>query len=203
MTGVDAPPSEDLRPGLLTRFLHRQRVGAALPYLRGNVLDHGCGPYSLAAYVAPEKYLGMDIDERCLVLAGERHPAHRFVTEVPNGARYDTVASLAVIEHMPDPTAYLRLLASFLGRGGRIVLTTPHPRRRRVYELGAKLRLFSPRASEEHGRLLDRREIGECAEAAGLRLSHYRTFLAGANQLAVLEATAANASGRGGLSGAD
>jgi hypothetical protein len=55
-----------------------------------------------------------------------------------------------------------------------------------VYELGAKLRLFSPRASEEHGRLLDRHELDERAQAAGLRLSHYRTFLAGANQLAVL-----------------
>jgi 2-polyprenyl-3-methyl-5-hydroxy-6-metoxy-1,4-benzoquinol methylase len=203
MTGMGAPTSEGLRPGLLTRFLHRRRVGAALPHLRGNVLDHGCGPYSLAAYVAPEKYLGMDIDERCLALAGERHPAHRFVTAVPNDGRYDTVASLAVIEHMPDPAAYLRQLASFLGPNGRIVLTTPHPRRKRVYELGAKLRLFSPRASEEHGRLLDRQEIAGCAGSAGLRLSHYRTFLAGANQLAVLEATAATASGRGGLSGAD
>jgi 2-polyprenyl-3-methyl-5-hydroxy-6-metoxy-1,4-benzoquinol methylase len=172
--------------GLLTPFLYRQRVRAVLPYLRGSVLDHGCGVYSLASQVAPENYLGVDIDEDALAAVRSRHPSHRFATDVPDEAEYDTVASLAVIEHVADPTAYLRHLSGFLGQGGWIVLTTPHPRMERVYGLGAKLQLFSARASEEHEHFLARREIDRCAERAGLRLSHYQTFLGGANQLAVL-----------------
>jgi 2-polyprenyl-3-methyl-5-hydroxy-6-metoxy-1,4-benzoquinol methylase len=172
--------------GLLTPFLYRQRVRAVVTYLRGSVLDHGCGVYSLASRVAPENYLGVDIDEAALAVARSRHPSHRFATAVPQDAEYDTVASLAVIEHVADPTAYLRHLSRFLARGGQIVLTTPHPRMEGVYGLGAKLRLFSARASEEHEHLLDRRELDRCAERAGLRLSHYQTFLGGGNQLAVL-----------------
>jgi 2-polyprenyl-3-methyl-5-hydroxy-6-metoxy-1,4-benzoquinol methylase len=185
---VETAMSGNSDRGVLTPFLYRQRIRAALPHLRGSVLDHGCGVYSLAPQVAPEDYLGVDIDEPSLAVARNRHPSHRFANEVPDGSRYDTVASLAVIEHVPDPVAYLRRLSSFLGQGGRIVLTTPHPRMERFYTVGAKLRVFSPRASEEHEHFLDRRELDRCAERAGLRLSHYKTFLAGANQLAVLVA---------------
>jgi 2-polyprenyl-3-methyl-5-hydroxy-6-metoxy-1,4-benzoquinol methylase len=172
--------------GVLTPFLYRQRVRAVLPHLRGTVLDHGCGVYSLAPRVPPENYLGVDIDEDSLAMAKDRHPSHRFAKEVPDGAHYDTVASLAVIEHVPDPAAYLGHISRFLGPGGRIVLTTPHPRVERLYGLGARLRLFSPLASEEHEHFLDRAELGRCAERAGLRASYYQTFLGGANQLAVL-----------------
>ena len=182
----DRPAARGQGRGILTPFLYRRRVRAVLPHLRGSVLDHGCGVYSLAARVPPERYVGMDVDEDSLAVARSRHPLHRFANEVPDGTHYDTVASMAVIEHVADPTAYLRHLSRFLGRGSRIVLTTPHPRMERVYRLGAKVRLFSPRASEEHEHLLDPRELERCAERAGLRVSHYQTFLGGANQLAVL-----------------
>jgi 2-polyprenyl-6-hydroxyphenyl methylase/3-demethylubiquinone-9 3-methyltransferase len=172
--------------GFLTPFLYRRRVRAVLPHLRGSVLDHGCGVFSLAPRVSPQEYLGFDVDEECLATARHRHPSHRFTGDVPEGTRYDTVASMAVIEHVPDPAAYLRELTRFLGHGSRIVLTTPHPRMERVYSLGAKLRLFSSRASEEHEHLLDPRELERAAERAGLEVVHYETFLAGANQLAVL-----------------
>ena len=42
-------------------------------------------------------------------------------------ARFDTIVSLAVIEHAPDPKGFLMELAGRLEKGGRIVLTTPHP----------------------------------------------------------------------------
>lgn len=182
----DRPAARGQGSGVLTPFLYRQRVRAVLPHVRGSVLDHGCGVYSLAARVPPEKYLGVDVDEDSLAVARSRHPLHRFASEVPDEAKYDTVASMAVIEHVPDPASYLRHLGGFLGPGGRIVLTTPHPRMERLYTWGAKLRLFSPLASEEHEHLLDPRELERCAERAGLRVAHYRTFLGGANQLAVL-----------------
>jgi 2-polyprenyl-3-methyl-5-hydroxy-6-metoxy-1,4-benzoquinol methylase len=188
LAGRDQPAARGEGSGILTPFLYRQRVRAVLPHVRGVVLDHGCGVYSLAASVPPESYLGVDIDDESLAVARRRHPQHRFEKEVPEGARYDTVASMAVIEHVSDPADYLRHLSGFLGDGGRIVLTTPHPRMERVYAWGAKARLFSPRASEEHEHLLAPRALEACAERAGLRVAHYQTFLGGANQLAVLVA---------------
>jgi 2-polyprenyl-3-methyl-5-hydroxy-6-metoxy-1,4-benzoquinol methylase len=172
--------------GFLTPFLYRRRVRAVLPHLRGTVLDHGCGVFSLAPRVPPEEYLGVDVDDDCLATARSRHPSHTFAKDVPEGVRYDTVASMAVIEHVPDPAAYLRQLTRFLGQGSRIVLTTPHPRMERVYSLGAKLRLFSLRADQEHEHLLGSEELERAARRAGLEVVHYETFLAGANQLAVL-----------------
>lgn len=184
--------SGDADRGFLTPFLHKQRVRAVLPHLRGTVLDHGCGVFSLADRVPPEEYLGVDVDDDSLETVQRRHPTHTFTRAVPEGTRYDTVASMAVIEHVPDPADYLRQLKQFLGPGSRIVLTTPHPRMERVYSLGAKARLFSPRASEEHEQLLDPRELERHAERAGLQIVHYETFLAGANQLAVLASAEPN-----------
>jgi 2-polyprenyl-3-methyl-5-hydroxy-6-metoxy-1,4-benzoquinol methylase len=178
--------SGDAAPGLLTPFLIRRRARAALPHLHGTVLDHGCGPGGLADVVPAERYLGYDPDPAILEVAYRSHPDHCFVGELAATPTFDTVASLAVIEHVPDPAAHLRELASHLQDGGRIVLSTPSPASRRVYTLGARLGVFSSRASEEHT-YLGRPELEQAASAAGLRVASYTTFMAGANQLAVLE----------------
>lgn len=96
----------------------------------------------------PENYLGVDIDETFFALARERHPLHRFSGQVPSDTHYDTVASLAVIEHVPDPAAYLKDLSRLLRRRRPRRLESAAPPQESVYEAGAKLRLFSARASE-------------------------------------------------------
>ena len=173
-------------PGFLTPFLARMRVRAALPHVRGSVLDHGCGFGALAPYVPPARYLGFDINEGSLEDARARNPSHRFTSELPVDTTFDTVVSMAVIEHVDDPAAYLRGLTAFVGDGGRVVLTTPRPSWNGVYALGARLGLFSVTANEEH-RLLGKAALTEASLTAGLRIVHFETFLAGANQLAVLE----------------
>jgi len=180
--------------GLFSAFLRRRRVEAAVPHLRGRVLDYGCASGVLADFVDPSDYLGVDIDPEVVELARRRHPRHAFdLAGEPICGRFDTIVSLAVIEHVENPAGFLAGAAALLAPGGSIVLTTPHPRFRGVHDLGARLGLFSRAASEEHQKLLDGRAMRRLAFACGLDITGYRRFLFGANQLFVLRPKAADA----------
>ena len=175
--------------GLLSPFLRRRRIAAVRPLLRGRVLDIGCGSGALAQYVEPENYLGVERDTDSLAVAKRDYPQHRFIPELTgeDAARFDTVVTLAVIEHVPDPVAFLVELAGRLSPddAARILCTTPHPSLDGVYDIGARIGLFSHHAHEEHEELFDRKKLADVGHQAGLDLVSYRRFLFGANQLAV------------------
>jgi SAM-dependent methyltransferase len=178
--------------GILSPFLRGCRLRAARPFIDGGrVLDMGCGTGSLADVVGPQQYLGVDMDAETVRLARRRHPEHTFLTldEFHDGRPlpgFDVIVALAVIEHVPDPGGWLARLTAHLNRGGRIVLTTPHPAWHRVHDLGAAVGLFSREAAEEHQALLDEPTLSELAARAGLERIHSRRFLLGANQLLIL-----------------
>ncbi|MFH1091929.1 MAG: methyltransferase type 11, partial [Pseudomonadota bacterium] len=77
-------------------------------------------------------------------------------------------------------------LYSNLSPGGRIIITTPHPFGGFVLDLGARLRLFSRQAQDEHERLYDREAIEKLAGGTNLVLEIYKRFLFGFNQLFIL-----------------
>jgi len=178
--------------GLFSPFLRRRRLAASAAWLgSGPVLDVGCGTGALAHLVHPENYVGIDTDEDSLIEARRSHPEHRFEDAAaflarPRDRAFDTVIALAVIEHVPEPAAWLGRLAPLLAEDGRVVLTTPHPLFRRVHECGAMLGLFSREAMHEHETLLNFRQLRDTADKAGLEIVHYRRFLCGANQLFIL-----------------
>lgn len=171
--------------GALSGWLARARLQAARPYLAGNVLDFACGHGQLAQFCDPASYLGFDIDSRKIGVARQYFPGYRFEAALPASGRFDTVAALAFIEHVaPEP--YLRQFAGLLRPGGRIVLTTPHPSYEWLHTSGARLRIFSAAAHEDHEDLLSRERMAHLADSVSLRLVTSRRFLFGANQLFVL-----------------
>lgn len=174
--------------GLLSPFLRARRIKAARPYLAGRVLDVGCGSGSLAGYVAPADYVGLDIDAASIELARASHPDHTFMLSqnLPDDA-FDTVVALAIIEHVAEPVDFLTRLGGRLSgsSNARVVCTTPHPRMDWIHTIGARVGIFSRSASDEHEELLDRGRLDEVGRASGLRLIHYERFLLGANQLAI------------------
>jgi 2-polyprenyl-3-methyl-5-hydroxy-6-metoxy-1,4-benzoquinol methylase len=171
--------------GALSGWLARARLRAARPYLGGHVLDFACGHGQLAQFCDPASYLGFDIDSRKIGIARQHFPDYRFETTLSAGERFDTVAALALIEHV-EPEAYLRQFAGLLQPGGRIVLTTPHPAYEWAHTLGARLHIFSWAAHDDHEELLSPERMAELADSVSLRLVKSRRFLFGANQLFVL-----------------
>jgi 2-polyprenyl-3-methyl-5-hydroxy-6-metoxy-1,4-benzoquinol methylase len=181
-------PQLDDNAGLLTGYLARRRYAAARPHLRGRVLDVACASGALTEWCQPDSYIGVDIDERSIEIARERYPKFRFETELPFEETFDTIAVLALIEHLTKPAEFLIDLQPMLRPDGLIVLTTPHPRLEWAHDLGAKVHLFSREAQEEHETLIDRRRMDQLALDAGLEVFHFDRFLFGANQLFLLRA---------------
>ena len=175
--------------GLLSPFLRKQRIKAAAPHVKGRVLDVGCGTGSLSELVPASSYLGVDIDPDAILQAAQRFPTHRFQSQLPSrDERFNTVVSLAVIEHVPDPVEFIKTLAGYLDTedGARIVITTPHPSVEWIHDIGSSIGLFSRHANEEHEDLLDERRMREKSAEAGLLVQSYSRFLFGANQMIIL-----------------
>ncbi len=172
--------------GVFSPLLRARRIRAAVPFLRGEVLDFGCGAGALAAWVRPEDYWGVDRDCGVLQVARSQFPRHRFSTTLPEGHVFETVAALAVVEHLPNPVSWLRLMRRLLAPGGRVVITTPHPAFRLFHEAGAWAGLFSREATAEHKAFFGRADLAELASRSGFRVARYARFLFGANQFAVL-----------------
>lgn len=178
--------------GLLSPYLRWRRMRAVLPYIRGRVLDVGCGSGVLAGFVSPERYLGIDLDEESLNRARLKFPIHFFTSRFPapeEQDKFDVVAALAVIEHVTAPGDFLRILSLYLNHNpsSLLLLTTPHPLGEWIHGVGASLGLFSRHANEEHEELLDRKRLEIYAKYAGLNLVHYKRFLVGMNQLVILQ----------------
>ncbi|MFW5768146.1 MAG: class I SAM-dependent methyltransferase [Bacteroidota bacterium] len=175
--------------GLLSPFLRKLRIRAAAPYIYGRVLDVGCGSGELASIVTEENYCGFDIDGESIALAVKKYPTHDFVnTEPPKNQSFDTIVSLAVIEHVSDPVDFLSHWSRYLknSNGCKFVLTTPHPSIETIHTIGAKCGLFSKHGSEEHEELIDYERMQKISKKAGLKIIVFKKFLLGMNQLFVL-----------------
>jgi 2-polyprenyl-3-methyl-5-hydroxy-6-metoxy-1,4-benzoquinol methylase len=176
--------------GLLSPILRWRRFSAARPYVKGRVLDIGCGVGHLSRDFPSNSYIGIDSDPESIEVARSNNPGKSFALlsqfdEAVKG-QFDTIVCLAVIEHVDQPIEFLEKLRPFLARNGQIVLTTPNPRFDHLHGIGAKLGLFTQEAHDEHQSLMDRMGILRNAQAAELSIDVYKRFLLGANQLAVL-----------------
>lgn len=182
--------------GLLSGWLIDARTQTAAAWVTGeSVLDLGCNIADLARAIPPNvDYVGVEVVPEIAALARALHPDRRFLSfdiEAPWPAAvteraFDHVALLAVLEHLKRPGDVLRQAAAVLRPGGTVIATTPHPRARWVHATGARLRLFSRDADEEHEAFLGQVDLAVLARDAGLSLAVYRTFLLGLNQLAVM-----------------
>jgi SAM-dependent methyltransferase len=136
------------RPGRENVYGHRKRlefIAARLDELRasnGNaplrVLDFGCGTGVMITRPLARlghDLTGLDIDEvsirRAMRLnAGPafdnlHYVAGRLETQ-PWEERFDAVVASEVLEHIPDPAAFIGILARCLKRDGLLILTVPN-----------------------------------------------------------------------------
>jgi 2-polyprenyl-3-methyl-5-hydroxy-6-metoxy-1,4-benzoquinol methylase len=177
---------------LFTRLLLERRLAAVRPYLRGDVLDLGCGGGELIRCLRPgQAYTGVDWRSEAVRQLQTRFPQHTFLrrdfdTEpLALPQQYDTVVLLAVIEHLQQPERLFGQLRDLLRPDGRVVMTSPSGWGNWVHGLGARFGLFSREAAAEHHTIFTRQTLGNIIEPFGLALTRYRRFLWGGNQLFV------------------
>jgi len=174
--------------GLLSPFLRRMRINAVRCHIRGRILDIGCGSGELSRLVKPDEYFGFDIDLESLCLAKNKFPEYCFTNdEPPQKMKFDTLVSLAVIEHASDPVRFLFRWAKYLDNiNSRFVLTTPHPYAEKIHTPGSRIGLFSRQGHEEHQQLIDPQRMEKIAMEAGMQVKIFKPFLFGMNQLFIL-----------------
>lgn len=125
-----------------------RHVGLFSRYLKGRVLDIGCGRGAMKRYVSGE-YHGVDICEKCgeYVENFKCIDASREKLPYENGY-FDTVLMLSVLEHVENFIAMTEEAGRVLKKGGHVVIVVPNPRH--ILYNGAVLRRFSLSQNEQH-----------------------------------------------------
>ena len=135
-------------------YLMNWRVRAVLPYLRGDVLDIGCGANELLttykAHHGECRAVGIDV-----------YPWAGVDQVVPNSAvlpfddeAFDTVCCIAALNHIPERVRVLREARRVLRPKGHLVLTMLPPGISRVWHF-----LRSPWDADQHERGMEEGEI--------------------------------------------
>ncbi len=101
----------------------------AKKYTCGNILDMGCGskPYSDIYSNINGKYTGIDLPVSESANKEEKKAdVHGSVLELPfKSNSFDTVISLQVLEHVPEPQKMLKEAYRVLKKNGHLILTAP------------------------------------------------------------------------------
>ena len=180
---------------LLSPFLSERRLAAVAPFLRGDVVDLGCGGAAVVARLKPgQAYVGVDWRAAAIQQLCSRYPQHQFFQRdldtqpLALPRRFDTVLMLAVIEHLRRPEHLFAQLRGLLNPGGQVVMTSPSRWGNWLHGLGARAGVFSRVAAGEHYLIFSRARLAAMVRPHGLDLVHYRSFLLGGNQLFVCQA---------------
>ncbi len=176
-------PSGPMRP------LHRMnplRIGwitARLP-ARGTLLDVGCGAGIAAEALARAGFAVTGIDASAEAIAAARaHAADQGLSidylagEISalraQGRRFAAVTALEVIEHVPDPAAFVAELAALLEPGGRLFVSTINRTLRSlaVAKIGAEyVARVLPAGTHDWRRFVPPEALAGYARSAGLRV---------------------------------
>ena len=177
---------------LLTPWLHQKRTEIIIPFVKGDILDIGCGSADIANIEGIEKYYGIELDMGHVETLKNKYPEHSFfqmnldVDEFPDKrCKFDTIAMIAVIEHLKNPDKILSQIPSLLKEEGWLVITTPSPLGDRIHKIGAMLGLTAIEAVEDHESIYGLSQIKELLNRNGLEVCAYIKFIVGFNQLVV------------------
>jgi 2-polyprenyl-6-hydroxyphenyl methylase/3-demethylubiquinone-9 3-methyltransferase len=175
----ESRPLHDLNPVRLGY------IAARVPLRGAQALDIGCGGGLLSEALARAGAVVTAIDLAPAVLEVARLHLHESGLEVDYRetsaealahvmpGRFDLVACMELLEHVPDPASVIGAAATLLRPGGRLFLSTLNrtPRAFGAAIVGAEY-VFNllPRGTHHYAQFLRPSEIGRAVRAAGLEL---------------------------------
>lgn len=183
----------------LDRWLQWERVRRVAPYAGAGsrLLDIGCADGVLFRSLDEKLSAGVGID---LDPVPPSTPKYRYVqgpfpSAVPAGERFDVVAALAVVEHIPEPEQRAFAVACFglMRDGGCLVLTIPSPRVDGLLHALKAIRVLDGMADHQHFGFKPERAIGTFRDA-GFALERRSTFQLGLNNLFIFRKPSQGAS---------
>jgi 2-polyprenyl-3-methyl-5-hydroxy-6-metoxy-1,4-benzoquinol methylase len=152
-----------------------QKRRARLMFLGGEspatLADIGCGDGGFLRSMADRGWqvTGVDFDAAAVAFARGRGLDVTLGTAeslLKGGRRFDVVTASHVIEHLPDPEAFLFQCRSLLRPGGKIVIKTPNSASFGHHRYGRDWRGLEP---PRHLQIFTRPSLIACAAKAGLR----------------------------------
>ena len=181
----------------LTRWLTNARTKRILPFLRGDVLELGCGASvvldSDTARRAMTSYTGVEALPENVDALRKKHPRAAFLAfdldtaPWPLEGRFDCILALAVVEHLWNLRTLFEEVNRHLGENGLFVLTTPTPWGNHVVlRILSRIGLVRRNVIDDHVTIFDRQLFRHACGEFGFELCHYGKFQFGGNQLAVL-----------------
>lgn len=180
----------------LTTYLQHKRLQMIKEYIRGDILDLGCGLATLldvhSAHI--DNYYGVDCDTGLIRQLRAKYPKEHFlIRDLDRDSlnfknKFDVILMVALIEHIYNQKHILEEAINCLALNGKIVITTPTPFGNDiVHFLGSKYGLFSKDAADDHIVIYNRNRFQIMSNDMGLRISKYQTFEFRCNQLVVLQ----------------
>lgn len=152
------------------------RYSLAAKYACGDILDIGCGKGGFREKLSSRARSYTGVDRR------NTFPVGRFiqadVEKEQLEGQYDTVAMLAVLEHLNDPQFALRQIHSVLRPGGLLLLSTPT-------KLGDWIVRFIVNRRIGHVKIYNKGVLTSLLASEGFEILLYRTFEVGCNQFVV------------------
>ncbi|MBA7631197.1 putative S-adenosylmethionine-dependent methyltransferase [subsurface metagenome] len=181
------------------RWTIKRRSEVVLPWLRGDVLDIGCGWGYLARFVSEGQcYVGIDINEEIISSLKREYmncPNREFWCvdvdrDIPPdllflNSTFDVIALLAVIEHLRNPRSVLSLSYRLLKNEGLLLITTPTSVGDKISSLINVIAVGTRALPCPHMRIFTRESLTALIDEVGFQVKTYRKFELGANQLLI------------------
>jgi SAM-dependent methyltransferase len=117
-----------LGPWTFVLYMHRKKIldslHKAIPYLKGDLLDVGCGNKPYRSLINATGYIGVDVDA-----SGHNHSEFDFTFDglhlpFPDNS-FDSLICTEVIEHCQDPQILFAEMQRVLKKGGYAFITAP------------------------------------------------------------------------------
>jgi 2-polyprenyl-3-methyl-5-hydroxy-6-metoxy-1,4-benzoquinol methylase len=180
------------KKGLLSSWLNKKRDYLSKRYIRGDVLDVGGGKATIYTRYKNmmKSYVCIEKNEDIIKSLKRRGvPVVKLdldIDFIKDKKRYDTILLLAVIEHIFNQKHLFIQLKKVLGQKGKIIITTPTIVGNFVHMIGSKIGFFDKDAHDDHIVIYSKDRFNTLAKEMNLRLSYYKRFQFGCNQIAIL-----------------